>query len=302
MIKINLDLIYLTRKFGVSANQIQQQSDGKSISEIMEQAGDAGNTEAAKFDSQVLENKNGLIEAFKLADPFNRFLILQSLDKNELMLFLQLMKPEDLARGLKFFTKEKVMELLKGLPQEMLFKMLKDVFTLEKIMQLIPEKEMDKFFTSNKMDQTALRKNIMDLPKHALAQILETVTGTPCKEKDKNGMLKQIKNLKNEELQEGVQGMAPEYKALLAGNLIKENSMFVKAFSSEALAEPFNELQKEDIIKNIGQNVKSDELVKMIDELPNEMLSMVATQLDVNVFADLLVQRFQDILAQVSVA
>ena len=78
---IDLDLIYLARKFGVSAKQIKQQSDGSSISEIMQEAAGAGNAQAAKFDSQILGDKNQLIEAFKLADPFNRFLILQSLDK-----------------------------------------------------------------------------------------------------------------------------------------------------------------------------------------------------------------------------
>ena len=37
MIKLNLDLLYLTKKFGVSAKKIVTQSQGNSISKIMEE-------------------------------------------------------------------------------------------------------------------------------------------------------------------------------------------------------------------------------------------------------------------------
>ena len=302
MIKLNLNLMYLTKKFGLSAKSLVMQSQGNSISKIMEKEGDKGNVKAADFEKEVLNDRNELIEAFKLADPINRYLILMSIDKSELKDFLMLMKPQDLAMGLKFFTKEKIVTLMRQLPQENLFAMLKELFSTEKIMRLIPDEELNKFLSSDKLNTSVIKKNINRLPPKALAQILEAVNGKPCKGQDTKGMIKSIDNLQKNELMEGITAMDSEYKAILSACLIEEDKSLIKNFSSKALTEPFKQLEKFDIIKSLGEGVEAKNLVPMVQELPKELLSMVATQLDVNKFADILIEQYQEILSQVALS
>ena len=302
MIKLDLDLLYITKKYGISAKQIITQSEGNSISEIMEEEADNGNVKAANFEREVLKDKEELMEAFKLADPTNRYLILMSLDKSELNIFLVHMKPQDLAIGLRFFTKEKIISMMKQIPQEMLFAMLKEIFPTEKIMSLIPEKELNKFLSSDKLEPSAIKKHLEDLPPRALAQIIEATTGKACKTQDKDSMLSNLRNTEPHQLVEGILSMDAEYKAILCATLIDDDKSLIKNFSSKALTQPFNKMEKYDVIKSLGTGVDVEHLVPMVEELPKELLSMVTTQLDVDVFAEILIQEYQDILAQVALS
>ena len=43
------------------------------------------------------------------------------------------------------------------------------------------------------------------------------------------------------------------------------------------------------------------DLIKMVDDLPDDLLAVVVTQIDPLVFAELLSKNFQDILAEIGI-
>ena len=59
-------------------------------------------------------------------------------------------------------------------------------------------------------------------------------------------------------------------------------------------------LKKGDISQAVGQSLESKEVIKLIDELPKDLMAMVATQLDIKDFADILIEQFQDILGEIT--
>ena len=56
--------------------------------------------------------------------------------------------------------------------------------------------------------------------------------------------------------------------------------------------------QKPDIVKAMAV-IEPEEKIKMLEELPNDLLSVVITQIDARVFADTLINRFPEVLAEI---
>ncbi len=301
MIRLDLDITYLTNRFGVSATQLCTLGRGKSIKEIMELEAENGNTKAANFERDVLKDRSHLIEAFKLSNPANRYIILCNLNQDDLKYFMQYLSAEDLAVGLKFFTKEKILTLLLNLPQEKLYKILQEVFTIEDFVLLIPEDELNKFLDSEKVDKSVIMTQLEQLPPKALNKMIENLTGKPSNEMSKEKMMQTIGSFNSKDFKEGIKSLDFVFKAQLIAGILEHDDTYVKEFSKKALVEPFKMLDKPEIIKAIGAALEPKDVMMLIEDLPKDLMAMVASQIDPEIFAALLMQNFKDILAEISI-
>ena len=314
MIAIDANMYLLCSLFNVSPRKLNSEYSGMSIEKIMEAEAAQGNEAAANFDKEVLSNPTKLIELFRLADVNNKYVILNSLSEKDLKDLLPLLEKEDLVMGLNFFTKDKLLKLAEGIPKAELVKMTFEMFSPEEVMQLMPEKELNKFLTSTELDKDLVLKHLQSLPPAVLAQMLEATTGQPVANanqgldgKDNSGLdaralFSQIANLKDDKFKEALINIPPENKRQLVLSITKENPKLYELFSAESYTKMM-ETQKEkpDIIK-AAMVLKPETLVKMIEELPRDLTAIVMTQIDPEKLAEVFIKDYKDILKQVVAA
>ena len=82
-------------------------------------------------------------------------------------------------------------------------------------------------------------------------------------------------------------------------NLANQHPELYQLFSPEAYTNMIHaQKQKPELVKAMHV-IEPEEKIKMLEELPNDLLSMVITQIDARDFADTLINKFPDVLAEI---
>lgn len=298
MIRIDTDLSYIMNKLNISSQRVSMYA-GKSIDEIVEAEAAQGNQQAAKFDLEVLSNSDALQKAFKLADPNNRYEILKNLNESDLEALLPLLETEDLVYGLNFFTKDKLLDLVGDIPKDQLIKYVFELFSPEQVMKLMPEEHLNKFLTSTDLDKSMVMKHLKTLSPEVLAQMLEAATGQKAEGTSQQDLIDQISMLKPDKYKDALISIPEEKKRKFILGMVKEDSKLYEIFDADAYTKVLNSKEKPDLVK-AASCIEPDQLIKMMGELPKDLLSIVVTQIDPKEFADILIKNFQDVLAQIA--
>lgn len=297
MITLNTDMYLLASRLNISTAKIEKYGS-KSIDEIVQAEALQGNTQAQTNLSQIFSSPAELVKVFKLADPNNRFAILSNMNQRDLTDILPLLEAEDLVIGLNFFTKDKLMELVGKIPKEQLVKYVSQMFSPEQIMQLMPEENIDKVLKSPDMDKGLVLKYLKTLKPEILAQMVEAATGKPAKSTDPDEMIKQIGGLSADKYNDALTSIPPQNKRFFVLQMIKEQPKILEMFDAEGYVKIINRKEKPDLVKSASA-IEPDQLVKMIGQLPQDLLSIVVTQIDPSKFADVLIKNFKDILGKI---
>ncbi len=308
MIRLDIDLSYLTKNFEIGTQRLNQYGT-KSIDEIMEAEAAQGNTQAADFQQDVLNDPKELVKLFKLSNAKNRYAILSNMNSHDLEYMLQFLTVEDLQMGLMFFTKEKILNLIYQLPKNKICSIVFQAFSIEQFLKMIPEKEINKFFDSDKLDKNKILDFVKTIPEEKLNKMMEKFMQVEYGKTLKDG---QELNMSKEEIVKFMDKLQPdkfktalkcferEEKSKLILNLTKEDPNLLTEFSKNALTFTLKQLDKVDIVKNMNK-LEPEDLIKMVDELPDDLLAVVVTQIDPLVFAEILSKNFQDILAEIGI-
>lgn len=295
-IVIDTNLIYLQNRLNLSAEKLELYQ-GKSISEVLEAEAASGNQLAVELANELLTDVNLLIEIFKLADPNNKFIILMNMNSQQLKEFLPLMEHEDMVQGLMYFTQDKLLKMLEEIPPEQLVNTVLQLFSEEEVIQLMPEEQLDKLLTSHTIDKNKMLEHLKSIPQEYIAQILESVTGENCENKDIIDMVKQVGELNPLEYKDALTSLQPTQKQQLTLSLTKENPELYQLFDASAYTDMINtHKQKPELVKAMTV-IEDEEIIKMLEQLPNDLLSIVITQLDTEVFADTLMKKHQELIA-----
>ncbi|MDR1326839.1 MAG: hypothetical protein LBJ74_00375, partial [Heliobacteriaceae bacterium] len=146
-------------------------------------------------------------------------------------------------------------------------------------------------------------KHLQSLPPEYLIQILEQTTGRPVEE-ELNGfdLANKIGDLRPREYHEALRSLLPEQKYQLILSLAKEQPERFQLFDADAYTKIiYNQKQKDDMVKAMAK-LENEEVIKMLKQLPNDLLSIVITQIDTEPFADTLMKRYPEVLAQILAA
>ena len=122
MIQLQVDYTLLNKFFGIPPSRITRYAN-KSFEEIMELEAQQGNTKAEEY-KKILSDPEKIEEIFKLSNLENKFIILQNMSEEDLDKLLPYLKQDQLAKGLQFFTEEKLVAMSKELPLEILLEMI----------------------------------------------------------------------------------------------------------------------------------------------------------------------------------
>lgn len=299
MIVIDTQIDTLLKRLNVSQTKMTELYSMMSVDEIVEAEAAQGNQQAVEFAAELFTNPEKLVEIFKLADPNNKFIILSSMTADKLQIFLPLMEDEDLLQGFYFFTEDKLMKLLEELPPEQLVNTVFQMFAEKDIIALMPDDELNKFLTSTDVDKENVLKNLKSIPPQYLAQMIEGVTGEEVKDADVLDMVKQISQFNPLQYNQALTTMDPTQKQNLTLSLAHEHKDLYQLFSPQAYTNIIqNQKQKPDVVKAMAV-IERDQKLKMLKELPNDLLSIVITQMDAKDFAETLINRFPEVLAEI---
>ncbi len=297
MIQLNLDLNYFTQYFEISTQRLNEYAS-KSIEEIMELELEQGNDYAALI-SVAMQNPQKLAKLLQLMDPKNRYLIIRNLSENDLEKLIPYLEQDDLLWGLRYFKVDKIIEMLNKLPTEELMSVVLQRFTLKDIFLLMPTEEMDKFFENEKVERRDVMKHFEALDPSELERILVEQFGSVMKEKNQEEQLKFMESLKDDDFIKMLQGMKKRDKVDLMVSLCKEKPKLLEEINPECLTNPMRTMEKHDILQCMSV-LDPEFLIPMVEELPPDLLQVVATQIDPIVFAQVLIDEFPDVLSKIA--
>ena len=295
-IVINADLEYLKRKLNIPESRMATYQ-AKTVDEILKAEAAAGNQEAIKLAADMFTNVSQLIELFQLADPQNKLVIMQQMDSSQLEKLVPMLEQDDLLQGLHYFTQDNLLDLLKEIPKEELLKTVFELFSQTQIIEYMPEKELDGLLTNIDLDKGLLLQNLRFIPDMYLQQILESVTGEEA-QGSSSQLILQISQLGDQDYKNALMNFQPAQKKDLTYDLVNQENKLFEKFSTDSYTYMINrERDKNELIKAMHV-IKPEHLHNMINELPQDLLSVVTTQIDTEKFADALINQFPELLAQ----
>ena len=301
-IKIDANLSVLQNKLSISSSRMALYAE-KSIDEIIESEAKAGNNRAVQYARELYGNASQLVKAFSLDNPSNKLVILQELNEKDIMEIMPNIDKEGLMLGLNFFTQDKMLKLLEEAPIEEVVNMALEVLPLGDILEMIPSKDLDKFVQNKDLDEALVFDFLDQLAPEVLAQMVETVTGVPLEEEslDPKELTKMIQGFDKDTYLDSMVAMDADAKRQLIGLMAKKDPEILQLFEAKSYTNSLATLQKPDMMQ--GTIALSPEtMVEMLGELPKELLSIVATQIDAKEFAEILVKKHQDIVESVIAA
>ena len=295
-IVINTDLEYLRSKLNIPETRMATYQT-KTVDEILKAEAAAGNQEAIKLAADMFTNVDQLIELFQLADPQNKLVIMTEMNSSQLEKLVPMLEQDDLLQGLHYFTQDNLLDLLKEIPKEELLKTVFELFSQTQIIEYMPEKELDGLLTNMDLDKGLLLQNIKFIPEMYLQQILESVTGEEA-QGSSSQLILQISQLGDQDYKHALMNLQPAQKKDLTYALVNQENKLFEKFSTDAYTYMINrERDKNELIKAMHV-IKPEHLHNMINELPQDLLSVVTTQIDTEKFADALINQFPELLAQ----
>lgn len=296
---IDSNLEYLQNILNISRVTFEEKYSNMSVDEILEAEAAQGNQQAIELAQELTTNTSLIMELFDLADTNNKYMILRELSAQQLHAFLPEMEENDMLQGLFFFTQDKLMKMLEELPPEQLVNTAFELFSQEEIVQLMPQEQLDKFLTSTDIDKNKILKHIQSIPEEYVAQVLEQITGEAVEGSDSIDLSKQFGQLNPLEYQDALMAFQPTQKQQLVLSLGKEHQEWFQLFDAHAYTTVMNrEKQQPEVVKAMSV-IEPEYIQNMMKELPNDLLSLVITQMDTEQFAEILMDRFPEVIAEI---
>lgn len=307
MIDLSIDISYLSRFYGLSAinpylSPAQQaqgannnEENGETLTIVTE---DGMVTVNRALLAKLLEQPEKLAKILKLQDPENRYLIIQELNEEDLVKILPFLTSEQLAFGLQYFTIEGLNELLINLPQEEMIGLLLQHFTMEDVVPFMEGNEMSEFFESTNLEKSDVMEYFKSMDYQKIQNLMVNQFGYDFKDKSHEEYLQHIENMEDRDYKRFLQEMTnPEKMEAIVG-LCNINPDYYMEFDNSILVRPMmNKMEKEDIIKTMS-TLETEFLVPMIEELPKDLIQVIATQIDPTIFSEMLSREFPELIME----
>lgn len=298
MIIIDADMITLMQRLNIPESRMIQYGT-MSVEEIVEAEAEAGNSQAVEFATELFTNVEKLVKIFKLSDPSNKLEILSEMTADQMSIFLPVMEESDLTEGLKYFTQDKLLKMLESVPPEQLVNTVFQMFSQEEIIEYLPEEQLNKVLTSTDVEKNKILEQMKSIQPAYIAQMLENVTGKPVQDTNQIAMIDQLDALNPLDFKNALLSMQPIAKQQMTLGLTKHDTDLYQEFDAHAYTNMINTYKQQPEVVKAMDVLEPEEKIKMLKELPNDLLGIVITQIDARDFADLLINRCPEILAQI---
>ena len=293
-ISLNTDQYYLQNQLNISTSRMRNYAD-MSIDDIIEAEAESGNTVAKDYGRKLFGNVDELIQTFQLDDPTNKYNIINQMSAEQRNKVLDLLDAEDMVIGLNFFTQEKLEQMLGNVSVAESANVAIEAFPMEQLIKMIPEEELEQFFMSSEVRKNDVTTQLSNLDPELLIQMTEGMTGQAADSNDVSKLLAQISSLPDKQFKETMASMEPEIQQNIIFQMANEDKDTLLNFSNQTFTNMVSKLQKPDMVKSMIA-LDSDSLQIMTKQLPEDLFSIVATQVDTKQLAKLLIDRCPDVL------
>ena len=208
---------------------------------------------------------------------------------------MECLKPEELILGLSIFNQEALIKLMQQLPPETLATVVLENMDVDKFLKALPEEFMNEFLSSDKMDRDIMMRALEDVDEAELQKMMEHTTGQSCYE-DRETILQKMGSMDDDHFMRAVFGLEVQGKQQLISGIIQEKPELFEEFSAEAMTHPFTMMQKEDVLKALTV-LDTEQLLPMVEQLPQDVMALIATQIDPRMFAQILTSDFKSVIA-----
>jgi len=297
-IVIDTDLTLIMQRLNISEMKMKECYADKTVEEIVEQEAEEGNQAAVAFARELFTSPRMLVKIFQLADNENKLQFLKEMSSQQLKEFLPLMEEEDLNEGLYFFDMNQLMNMLKEIPPEQLVKTVFEMFSDEEIMRYLPEEQLDQFLSDPDIDKTQIMKQLHLIPQEYLAQMYEAVSGEDSDKTSTKELLEKIGSLNPMQFQDALRAMQPVAKQKLTMDIANSHKEYYEKFDADAYTNMIKTYKFQPEVVQAMQVIEPEEKIKMLGKLPDDLLSIVITQIDAKVFADQIIKQHPQLLAK----
>jgi hypothetical protein len=198
---------------------------------------------------------------------------------------------------LNFFTQASLLDMLRDIPKEELMKTVFQLFSETQVIEYMPEEELDKLLTGTDVDKDKILDALQYIPEMYLQQIIESITGEES-QGNSSDLVRQIGQFGDLDYKNALKNLQPTQKRQLTFILTNQENKLYEKFDTGAYTHMINrERDKDETVKAMGV-IKPEYLERMMKELPQDLLAVVITQIDTEKFADALINKFPELLAQ----
>ena len=202
---------------------------------------------------------------------------------------------QNLVMGLYFFTQDKLLEMLMEVDIEELVPVVKEAFPLDQIVMMFTEDDLAAFFMNENLERFDVIEQLKSMPPDVMKKFVEGVTGKPSEETNPMDLIKNIESLPTDKYRKFMSTIDPDVQRQLTYQLTKTKPEYLTLFSNETYVNMLNTLMKPDMVKPMIM-LNKDSLVNMITELPSDLMSIVAAQIDTKDFAKFLQDGHMDLI------
>ena len=298
-IQVDTNLAFITQKLGISQEIYAEKYANKSISEVIQEEAEGGNQMAIALANELLNNVNLVMELFSLANPENRIEIMSEMTDDQLQKFLPEMDKNDLVQGLNYFTQDKLLKMLESVESGELVQVVLEMFTKQEIMRLLPEEQLDKLLQSTDMDKGKILNHLKSIQSTYISQMIESVTGEEVEDTNMMSMIKTLENMGPLEFKDALVNLQSAPKQQLVLSLSQEHPEYLQLFDAHAYANMISTYKDKSEVVTAMSVLEQDNITKMIEELPEDLLSIVITQMDKDKFAEILMKENPEVMAKI---
>ena len=293
-ITLNTDQYHFMTRLNITTSRMSQYAD-KSVDEIIETEAENGNTVAKDYGRRLFGNANELIETFKLDEPTNKYNIIQQMSGEQREKVLEMLDSEDMVMGLNFFTQEKLEQMLGKVSISEAASVALEAYPLPQIISMFPEEELEGFFMNAEIPKEAFTAQLKSLDPELLVQMMEGLTGQSVTQSDAEKLVGQMTALPDKQFKEFMASIDPEVQQSIIFKMAADDKNVLLHFSTQAYTDMVTQLQKPDLVKSMIA-LDEESLERMTMQLPEDLFSIVATQIDTKQFAKFLIDRCPDLL------
>ena len=292
---IDANMKLFAERMNITSSRMIQDYGLKSVDEIIEAEAAQGNSQAVKFAQEMYNSPAKLIKIFKLTDVENKFVLLHNMNAETREKILPMLDSDDLVMGLYFFTQDKLLEMLEGVDIEELVRVVLGAFPLADIVSMFTEDDLAQFFQHDELERKDVIEQLKCMPPEVMIKFVEGVTGQPSEETDPMELINSIANLPMDQYRDFMSAIDPDVQRQLTFQLTKEKPEYLQLFPNQTYINMLSTMMKPDMVKPMI-NLNKESLVTMITELPADLMSIVAAQVDTQKFAEYILDGHTDLL------
>jgi hypothetical protein len=211
---------------------------------------------------------------------------------------LPMLSQQDLVMGLNFFTQDRLLEMLMEVDIEELVRVILEAFPMEEIVGMFSEEDLAGFFMHKELERFDVMEQLKVLPPDYMQKFIEGVTGMPYEQSKPEEIFNMISNLPDDQFKKFMASIDPDVQRQLTFQLTTDKPEYLTLFKNETYVKMLNKLIKPEMIKPMIM-LNKESLVGMISELPPDLMSVVAAQVDEKALAKLLQAGHMDLLKDV---